>query len=178
MFVRSLFAHIIAAAGLLTASLHAHAQARPQSILQTIDIDARAEVVWSIAGDFVGLPRWYPLIESSRLVLGRNNVEGCIRELTRLNGTRVEEKLIDYNPWSRSLTYTYAEGQPLFSDYVATLTVNEVGPGRSRVEWKANLTRLDYMVDDVAADEKIVALLSGAYQKGLARLKQLAESQQ
>lgn len=167
---------ILAAATLAAACLQAHAQARPQSVLQTIEIDARPEVVWSIAGDFVGLPRWYPFIESSRLVLGRNNVTGCIRELTRMNGTRVEEKLIDYNPWDRSLSYTYAEGQPMFSDYVATLTVKEVGAGRSLVEWKASLTRLDYLVDDAAADEKMVSMLSGAYQKGLQNLKQLSEA--
>lgn len=167
----------VVAASLLAAGIEAHAQAKPQSVLQTIEIDARPEVVWSIAGDFVGLPRWYPFIESARVVLGKNNVEGCIRELTRLNGTRVEEKLIDFNPWDRTLSYTYAEGQPLFSDYVATLTVQDAGAGRSRVEWKARLTRLDYLVDDAAADEKMVAMLSGAYQKGLQSLKQLAESQ-
>lgn len=166
----------IIALSLLAASLQVHAQARPQSVLQTIEIDARPEVVWAIAGDFVGLPRWYPMIQSSRLVLGQNNVEGCIRELTRMNGTRVEEKLIDFNPWDRTLTYTYAEGQPMFSDYVATLTVKDLGAGRSQVEWKARLTRLDYTVDDTAADEKMVTQLSGAYQKGLQTLKQLIET--
>lgn len=171
------FRFFLAATALLAVSMQAHAQARPQTVMQTLDIDARPEVVWSIAGDFVGLPRWYPLIASSRLVLGRNNEVGCIRELTRMNGTRIEEKLLDYNPWDRSLTYTYAEGQPLFSDYFATLAVHETGDGRSRVEWKASLTRLDYLVDDAEADAKMVSMLSGAYQKGLQTLKQLAESQ-
>lgn len=156
---------------------HACAQAKEQSVLQTITIKARAENVWAIAGDFVGLPRWYPPIESARLVLGRNNTEGCIRELTRMNGTKVEEKLIDYNPWDRSLTYTYAEGQPLFSDYFANLRVMEVGPSTTKVEWRARFTRLDYLIDDAAADEKMVKLLSGAYQKGLENLKRLVESQ-
>lgn len=152
------------------------AQAKEQSILQTIAIDATPEEVWALAGDFVGLDKWYPLIESSRLILGRNNEVGCMRELTRLNGTKVEEKLIDYNPWDRTLTYTYAGGQPLSSDYFATLTVKDAGGGKSLVEWKARFKALDYTVDDPARDEKMVKLLSGAYQKGLESLKQKVEA--
>lgn len=154
----------------------AFAQAKEQSILQTITIDAAPDQIWAVAGDFVGLDKWYPLIESSRLVLGRNDEVGCIRELTRLNGTKVEEKLIDYNPWDRTLTYTYAGGQPMSSDYFATLTVKDAGEGKSLVEWKARFKGLDYTVDDPARDEKMVKLLSGAYQKGLANLKQKLEA--
>jgi uncharacterized protein YndB with AHSA1/START domain len=153
------------------------AQAKEQSVLQTITINAPPEAVWAIAGDFVGLDKWYPLIESSKRILGRNNEVGCIRELTRLNGTKVEEKLIDYNPWDRMLTYTYAGGQPLSSDYFATLTVNDAGGGKSLVEWKARFKHLDYWVDDPAADEKMVKLLTAAYQKGLENLKRLSEMQ-
>lgn len=158
------------------ASPLALAQAKEQSVLQSIAINAPAETVWAIAGDFVGLDKWYPLIESSKRILGRNNEVGCIRELTRLNGTKVEEKLIDYNPWDRTLTYTYAGGQPLSSDYFATLTVKDTGGGASSVEWKARFKRLDYWVDDPAGDEKMVKLLTGAYQKGLENLKKLAEA--
>jgi mxaD protein len=152
------------------------AQAKEQSVLQTMSINAPPDAVWAIAGDFVALDKWYPLIESSKRILGRNNEVGCIRELTRLNGTKVEEKLIDYNPWDRTLTYTYAGGQPLSSDYFATLTVKDTGGGASSVEWKARFKRLDYWVDDRAADEKMVKLLTGAYQKGLENLKRVAEA--
>jgi mxaD protein len=152
------------------------AQAKEQSVLQTITINAPPERVWTIVGDFARLDSWYPLIESSKLILGRNNEVGCIRELRRLNGTKVEEKLIDYNPWDRTLTYTYAGGQPLSSDYFATLTVKDSGSGKSLVEWKARFKRLDYWVDDRAADEKMVKLLTGAYQKGLENLKRVAEA--
>jgi mxaD protein len=171
---RYLATFVVAASAIFIAPL-ALAQAKEQSVLQTITIDAPPETVWSIAGDFVGLDKWYPLIESSKRILGRNNEVGCIRELTRLNGTKVEEKLVDYNPWDRTLTYTYAGGQPLSSDYFATLTVDDAGGGKSRVEWKARFKRLDYWVDDPAADEKLVKLLTAAYQKGLESLKARAE---
>jgi uncharacterized protein YndB with AHSA1/START domain len=172
--LKHLAAIAFAGIAVLSAPL-ALAQAKELSVLQTMTIDAPPETVWSIASDFVGLDTWYPLIESSRLLLGKNREVGCIRELTRLNGTKVEEKLIDYNPWDRTLTYTYAGGQPLSSDYFATLTVNDAGGGKSLVEWKARFKRLDYTVDDPAADEKLVKALTGAYRKGLENLKRLAE---
>jgi mxaD protein len=152
------------------------AQAKEQSIVQTMTMNAPPEAVWAVAGDFVGLPKWYPLIESSKLVLGKNNEVGCIRELTRFNGTKVEERLIDYNPWERTLTYTYAAGQVMSSDYFATLTVKDAGGGASLVEWKARFKRANYWVDDAEGDEKLVKALTGAYQKGLENLKRIVEA--
>ena len=159
----------------------ARAEAKELHVQHTITIDAPPEVVWAIAGDFVGLPRWYPPIESARLVLGKNNQVGCIRELTRRNGTKVEERLIDYDPWNRSLTYTYAEGQPMSSDYFATLTVKDAGDGKSLVEWKARFKRLAYWTDDPPPgqdDETVVKALNGGYKLGLETLKKVAENQQ
>jgi mxaD protein len=166
---------LIAAAVAAMCPQVAFAQAKEQSILETITIDAPPDQVWAVAADFAGLAKWYPMIESSKLVLGRNGEVGCIRELTRLNGTKVEEKLIDFNPWDHTLTYTYAGGQPLSSDYFATLTVKNAGDGHSLVEWKARFKGLDYTVDDPARDERLVKLLGGAYQKGLASLKEKVE---
>jgi uncharacterized protein YndB with AHSA1/START domain len=156
----------------------ARAEAQEQRVEKSITIDAPPEVVWAIAGDFVNLPRWYPPIEASRLVLGRNNQVGAIRELTRRNGTKVEEKLIDYDPWARSLAYTYAEGQVLSSDYFATLTVKDAGNGKSLVEWKARFKRLAYWTDDPPPgqdDETVLKALNAGYQLGLETLKKLAE---
>jgi mxaD protein len=171
------------AAAILTAAAPAlaRADAQEQRVEKTIVIDAPPEAVWAIAGDFVGLPRWYPPIESSKLVLGQNNEVGCIRELTRRNGTKVEEKLLDYNPWERSLTYTYAEGQPLSSDYFATLTVKDAGGGKSLVEWKARFKRLAYWTDDPPPgqdDETVSKALNAGYQLGLENLKKMAEGGQ
>jgi uncharacterized protein YndB with AHSA1/START domain len=159
----------------------AQAEAQEQRVEKSITIDAPPETVWAIAGDFVNLPRWYPPVESAKLVLGRNNQVGAIRELTRRNGTKVEEKLIDYDPWVRSLTYTYAEGQVLSSDYFATLTVKDAGNGKSLVEWKARFKRLAYWTDNPPPgqdDETVLKALNAGYQLGLETLKKLAEGGQ
>src|SRR5262252_2485461 len=126
------------------------ADAPEQHIVQTITIDAPPDAVWAVAGDFVGLPKWYPPAESSRLVLGQNNVVGAIRQLTRRNGTKVTERLIDYDPLNHRLEYTYADGQVMSSDYFAVLQVKYAGDGKSMVEWKARFKRLTYWTDEPA----------------------------
>jgi uncharacterized protein YndB with AHSA1/START domain len=149
-------------------------------ISQTIVIDAPTDRVWEVVSDFVGLDRWFPYIESSTLKLGQNREVGCIRELRRLNGTKVEEKLIAYDPWNMSLTYTYAEGQPLTSDYFATMTVKDAGGGKSRVEWTARFKRLYYWTDNPPAghdDASLTKILNKVYASSLENLKKQLESE-
>jgi hypothetical protein len=125
--------------------------------------------------------KWYPLIESSTLILGKNGQVGCIRELRRLNGTKVEEKQVDYDPWNHSLTYPYAGGPPMSSDYFATVTLKDAGGGKTLVEWKARFKRLAYWTDDPPAgqdDETVVKALNVGYKKGLKNLKRVVEGGQ
>jgi hypothetical protein len=163
---------------LMAMPLAAHAEAQEQRVEKRIVIDAAPDEVWAIAGDFLGLPRWFPPIESARLLLGRNNEVGCIRELRRRNGTKVEEKLLDYSQSDRTMTYTYAGGEPLSSDYFATLSVTDAGGGKSLVEWKARFKRLAYWTDDPPPgqdDETVVKALNAGYALGLETLKKLVE---
>jgi mxaD protein len=144
----------------------------------SIVIDAPPESVWAVAGDFVGLDHWYPLVASSKLILGKNRTVGCVRELTRGNGTKVEEKLVDYEDLAMTLSYTYAGGQPLSSDYYATLTVLDAGNGKSRVVWKARFKRLAYWTDDPPPgqdDATPLNALNKAYPLGLENLKKVVE---
>ncbi len=157
------------------------AQAQEQNVMQRITINAPPEAVWAVAGDFVGLDRWYPLIESSTLVLGKNREEGAIRKLRRLNGTWVEEKLIAYEPWNYLLTYTYAEGMAMSSDYFSTLQVKDAGQGKSVVEWKARFKRLAYWTNKPPPgqdDETVTKALTKGYRIGLENLKKVVEAGQ
>jgi len=83
------------------------AEAREMSIEHSIVINARPEVVWEVVSDFNGLPRWLATITESRIIAGKNREVGAIRELRRANGTKVEEKLIAYDPWNMSIGYTW-----------------------------------------------------------------------
>src|SRR5262245_19458561 len=103
-------------AGLFVSTL-AVADAGELSIFHTIAIDAPADEVWAMAGDFGGIQRWSPGTESSRLVLHSRNETGAIRELRRRgDGTRVTEKLLDYDPYNRRMAYTYVDGEVRATD--------------------------------------------------------------
>jgi mxaD protein len=156
------------------------ADASELGVSQSITINAPVERVWDVAGDFVGVHRWLTVIPSSKLVLGKNREVGCVRELTRANGTKVQERLIEYDPWNMTFTYTYVGGQPLVSDYFATMVVKDAGDGRTRVDWKARFRRLDYWTDEPPAgqeDDTLVALFNRIYSGGLESLKKVVEEQ-
>ncbi|MFN0039298.1 MAG: SRPBCC family protein [Burkholderiales bacterium] len=166
---------------LLSAPAITHAADAPElRVEHTIVIDASPEAVWEVAGDFVGFDRWYPLIAASKLILGKNRRVDCVRELTRGNGTKVEEKLIDYDDTAMTMTYTYLGGEPLSSDYFATLTVFDAGGGKSKVVWKARFKRLAYWTDEPPPgmdDATPLNALNKAYPLGLQNLKKVVEMQ-
>jgi uncharacterized protein YndB with AHSA1/START domain len=156
------------------------AEAREMSVEHSIIINAPPEVVWEVVSDFNGLPRWLPVIVESRLVLGKNREVGAIRELTRANGTKVQEKLIAYDPWNMTLGYTYIDGQVGATDYFPTMTVYDAGNGKSKVVWKAHFKRVAYWTDDPPPgqdDATPLNALNKLYPIGLANLKKLIEAQ-
>lgn len=158
----------------------AWAEAKELGVAHSIVIDAPAERVWEVAGDFVGVPRWLTTIESSKLVLGKNREVGGVRELTRANGTKVQEKLMEYDPWNMTFTYTYVGGQPLVSHYFASVKVTQLDGARTRVDWSAKFKRLDYWSDEPPPgqeDETLVALFNRIYSGGVESLRKVVEEQ-
>ncbi|HTS51904.1 MAG TPA: SRPBCC family protein [Burkholderiales bacterium] len=157
------------------------ADANVLTVRQSITINAPPEAVWAVVGDFNGLPRWLSLIESSEIVVGTNNEVGAIRLLTRRNGTKVTERLIDYDPRSMRLAYTYVDGAVMASDYFPILTVKDGGKGTSLVEWSARFKRLAYWMDPPPQgqdDKTLTDLYNGLYKGGLESLKRVVEGAQ
>jgi len=167
-------------AGLLAPQPLLAVDAPELKVEHSIVIDAPPEEVWEVVSDFNGLPRWLPTIESSRIILGKNREVGCIRELTRANGTKVQEKLIAYEPWNMRLADTYIGGALGASDYYPAISVKAACNGKSRVEWKARFRRLAYWTDDPPAgqdDAAVLAAFNKVYPLGLETLKKLVEGQ-
>ncbi len=157
------------------------AEAREMSIEHSIVINARPEVVWEVVSDFNGLPRWLATITESRIIAGKNREVGAIRELRRANGTKVEEKLIAYDPWNMSIGYTYVGGQVGATDYFPTMTVSDAGGGKSKVVWKARFKRVAYWTDNPPEgqdDATPLTNLNKVYPMGLANLKKIIEEGQ
>jgi carbon monoxide dehydrogenase subunit G len=178
MEMKQIWAALLAASALAAGT--AFAEAPELRVAESITIDAPVDTVWEMASDFAHLERWYPFIESSRMVLGKNREVGAIRELRRRNGTKVEEKLVEFDPWNRTFTYTYAGGMPLTSDYFATMHLKEAGAGKTLVEWKARFKRLSYWTDEAPPgqeDATLTQMLSKGYKAGLENLKKLSEGE-
>ncbi len=154
------------------------ADAPEMNIEHSIVINAPPEAVWEVVSDFNGLPRWLSTITESRIILGKNREVGAIRELRRANGTKVQEKLIVYEPWTMSLGYTYIGGQVAATDYFPTMTVSDAGNGTSKVVWKAHFKRVAYWTDEPPAgqdDATPLNMLSKVYVMGLESMKQMIE---
>jgi hypothetical protein len=167
----------------LTAGLWAPgaaADAGELSIFHSIEIQAPADEVWALAGDFGGIQRWSPGTESSRLIVRDRNETGAIRLLRRRgDGTQVTEKLLDYDPANRRMAYTYVDQEVRAADYFSELLVKDVGNGRSVVEWRGRFKRLAYWTDNPPAgqdDKAALDFLNGAYKSGLANLKKILEA--
>ena len=168
-------------AGMVMAAVPAlgFAQAKEVTTTQSIRIKGSPEEVWTYVGDFGGLAKWFPSAESSRLVLKSRSEEGAIRELLRRNGTRVTEKLTEYDPTNMRITYTYADGAVMASDYFATIQVKDVGDGETEVVWSGRFTRLAYWQDPPPAgqdDDSLRTFFTNAYKAGLGALKAAVEA--
>lgn len=168
-------------AGVVIAAVPAlgFAQAKEVTTTQSIRIKGSPEEVWTYVGDFGGLAKWFPSAESSRLVLKTRSEEGAIRELLRRNGTRVTEKLTEYDPTNMRITYTYADGAVMASDYFATMQVKDVGNGETEVIWSGRFTRLAYWQDPPPVgqdDDSLRTFFTNAYKAGLGALKAAVEA--
>ncbi len=115
-----------------------------------IDINASADQVWKVAGDFGGIGSWMPGIESCQ-------VEGENRILTML-GMTITERLVGRDDATRSISYAIADGAPVES-HEATITVTPTGE-TSHVTWA-----VEAQPDDMAD------LMVGLYQQSLEALK-------
>lgn len=157
------------------------AEANELTAGQSIRINAPAEAVWAVVGDYNGSPRWLPLVERSQIVVGANNVVGAIRLITRRNGTKVTERLLEHDSQGMRMAYTYVDGAVMASDYFPVITVKDMGDGTSMVRWSARFRRLAYHLDPPPPgqdDRSLIAFYNGIYKAGLESLKSVVEGAQ
>jgi mxaD protein len=157
------------------------ADANELSAQQSIRIAAPPAAVWAVLGDFNGQPRWLPLVERSEILVGTNNRVGAIRLITRRDGSRVTERLLDYDPGKMRMAYTYVDGAVRASDYFPVVTVKDGGNGTSIVEWSAHFKRLAYWIDpppDGQDDKTLTEFYNRIYRAGLESLKRTVEGGQ
>ncbi|KAG9449132.1 hypothetical protein H6P81_009097 [Aristolochia fimbriata] len=100
-----------------------------------------ADQVWSQVEDFGNVHKWLPTIDSTSLVEGEPGKLGCVR---RCSGppapgsdvpTFTNEKLVEFDPATRTLSYRVLENNIGFGDFVATWKVVPDSDGGCSIEW-------------------------------------------
>jgi hypothetical protein len=122
-----------------------------------------AQKVWELVSDF-GNVSWIQGLGKSE-VQGRG--PGMVRILHAGDGPAIHERLESLDAARRTLTYTIPENIPFpVSDYRATMTVREAGPGASELEWSCELTPKGI------PDAQAVAMMEGMYKTMIGWLRE------
>jgi hypothetical protein len=126
----------------------------------TVRIPVSADKIWQLAGGFLSLPDWLPLIAKSVPDEG-----GRIRHLTTQDGAQISERLETYDNQARTYSYSITQGPFPVTGYLATLKVNADGDDASVVQWSGVFTPNGITVTEAET------LFQGIYDGGLEALK-------
>jgi hypothetical protein len=107
-------------------------------------LDHDVDRVWEIAGTFGSIERWVDGVTACA-VDGAG--VGAVRHVAR-GGNIVHERLDRRDPTRRELTYTILDPSPMPAiDVVSTLTLEEAGPGKTRLVWSSSAAQLSVAPD-------------------------------
>jgi hypothetical protein len=162
------------AALLASPVVFAHGPTR-QKVVETIEINAPADKVWALVGEYAGWQKWHPAIEST--TADKGNEVGSTRRLSIKGGKFLEEELELYDAAAMTLKYRIKSGDALpVTNYSSTIKVIAAG-SKSAVEWRGAFYR-GYPNNNPPpdqSDEAAVEAVTNVYKAGLAQLKALAE---
>uniref|UniRef100_A0A7C3V6Q0 SRPBCC family protein n=1 Tax=Desulfobacca acetoxidans TaxID=60893 RepID=A0A7C3V6Q0_9BACT len=90
---------------------------------------------------------------------------GAVRTLTYQDGSRAVERLESISEADRSFSYTSLESTLPVEGYVASLTVKDLGPAGSEVEWFSTFGAKG------AAEQEVARMLEVSCRKALSGLQ-------
>lgn len=131
-------------------------------------VEAPAERVWELVGDFHALGEWHPHLPASRLgneLTG--NAIGAVRVFELPDGAVLHETLVAYDDEARAYTYSFPDGTFHFDRYRATLRVTPVTElNAGFVEWSVTY--------DIEAEHRKESTerVHGVFTAGLAALRE------
>jgi hypothetical protein len=132
----------------------------------SLEVPVTADRVWQLIGGFNSLPDWLPLIPVSELSEG-----GRVRHLKTADGHAIIERLEAFDEKARAYSYSILEAPFPASDYLATISLQEVaGRASSLVTWSGSFSPVGI------SDEEGVQLFHGIYEEGLMALKETLQS--
>ncbi len=95
------------------------------------EIAGGVDAVWAKIADFGGIEEWAPRLEKCEL---EGEGVGSVRRIS-MGGMQIGERLEKLDEAGRSLTYSIVEGPMPVENYLATITVSDIGSGRSHIVW-------------------------------------------
>jgi mxaD protein len=125
----------------------------------SVDVAAPPERAWTLVGDPLSVPLWYPQYV-------RCELDGDVRRAWNVDGAELVERLFDRDEGRRFFSYEIVSGLPLRS-YVASFEVVPEGSG-SRIVWRVTGEHQDPAVD-------LQQRLTGRQTEALGRMKALIE---
>ena len=130
------------------------------------EIDASAHQVWKMVADF-GDVSWMKGVKRSET---KGQGVGMARLIYAGNGPPVREVLEACDEAAKRISYTIPEGNPFpVKNYHATVTVVDVGSGKTRLEWRGRFEA------DGVSDKEAEATLRGMYGVLISWIKAAAE---
>lgn len=119
--------------------------------------------VWETIRDFGGIGRYLPLAGCTLRGAG----VGALRTLTTLDGAVLVERLEHQDDRARTLSYSITDSPLPFRNYVATMTLRELGPQRCELLWSASYDPKG--ATEAEVDTLLAGVLAAAFE-GLEKL--------
>jgi len=131
-------------------------------VSMSTELDVSSNEVWDLIGGFNALPDWHPAVEKSEL-----EQEGSMRRLSLVGGGTIIEKLEKKDDNRRLYSYSIINSPLPVANYVSTLSVTDLGHGKTKVEWSSEFK------PSGAAEADAVKVIQGIYQAGFDNLKKM-----
>ncbi|MCH2186222.1 SRPBCC family protein [Myxococcota bacterium] len=125
-------------------------------------IQASAETVWDLLGDFGGVMRFSAGIESCTV---EGEGLGAVRTLRVPGGIELDERREALDESARTLSYSIIRGPLPMQDYYATISVHEEGENVCRVDWESTYE------PNAVTEEQAQEIAEGIYNGSLAAVK-------
>ena len=104
-----------------------------------------ADDLWSHVKSFGEVSGFLDIVTESNLIDGNDRQRRCLLA----DGTELVENLVDQDGNAKSMTYSIMSGLPI-SDHTATMSVADVGNGRSEFRWITEFNEVEGAPDGFA----------------------------
>jgi len=145
-------------------SIYSYAGGDGLTVSKHVVVNASADEVWALVGDYNSLDQWHPAITKSEL-RGDGRAGGDIRVLTLADGNALYDELTAYDEAAKQYTYRLLKSPLPLYGYLGSMVVSDNGNNTSTIEWKSR-----FYADGVS-DAEAVELIQGVYTAGLTSLQ-------